>query len=107
MKLGDKFKIIRYNKNYTQDEMAKKLSISRMSLSKIENNKAFPNALILERLALEFNISIDNLLELNVINEKNKDIQIKKISKYCTYLDKKELDFITNLLCVMTNNKKI
>lgn len=107
MKLGNKFKAIRYNYNMTQDEMANILEVNRNCLSRIENNKSLPNAMILTKLANEFNISIDSFLGINLVKGENTEKQIKKISNYCTYLDKKELDFISNLLSIMTNKKKI
>ena len=87
--------------------MASILGINRNSLSKIENNKAFPNALVLEKLAKEFNVSIDSLLDINEGKERNKEMEIKKISKYCTYLDINELDFICYLLSIIVNKKNI
>ena len=32
--------------------------------------------------------------------------KIKKINQYCTFLNNTELDFVVNMLCVMTNNSR-
>ena len=106
MDLGYKFKNIRFINNISQDKMAKLLGINRNCLSRIENNKAFPDTKVLIRLANIFHVSIDSLLDINsnsdsiVLREK----KIKEIKEYCSYLNASELDFIINLLCVMKNN---
>ena len=109
MDLGTKIKNIRYNNNISQEEMAKKLQINRNYLSRIETNKSLPTAEVLSRIALEFNISIDNLLGVNLDGKSGlqaKEKKIKKIEKYCEYLNNSELDFVINMLCVMTGNNK-
>ena len=107
MDLGSKFKNVRYNNNITQEEMSKILKINRNYLSRIETNKSLPTAEVLVRLAQSFNISIDSLLGIYSEGKNEKDIKIakiKKIEKYCTYLSSSELDFIINVLRVMTSN---
>ena len=109
MDLGTKIKNIRYNNNISQEEMAKVLKINRNYLSRIETNKSLPTAEVLTRLAQEFNISIDSLLGINLEGkegEQLKENKIKKISQYCDYLSSSELDFVINMLCVMTNHNK-
>ncbi len=109
MDLGTKMKNIRYNNNISQEEMAKILKINRNNLSRIETNKSLPTAEVLSRLAEEFNISIDTLLGINLDGNEgaiSKEKKIKKINQYCEYLNNSELDFVINVLSVMTNNNK-
>ncbi|MBQ2872905.1 MAG: helix-turn-helix transcriptional regulator [Bacilli bacterium] len=109
MDLGSKIKNIRYNHNLSQEELAKKLEINRNYLSRIETNKSLPTAEILSKLAHSFNISIDNLLGINLDGHDGADIRkekIKKINQYCISLSNKDLDFVLKMLCVMTNNSK-
>ena len=109
MDLGNKFKNIRYNNNISQEEMAKILKINRNNLSRIETNKSLPTAEVLARLAESFNISIDSLLGIDLDGEDGVEIKknkIKKVSQYCAYLSNSELDFVINMLCVMTNHSK-
>ena len=110
MDLGNKIKNIRYNNNISQEEMAKILKINRNYLSRIETNKSLPTAEILARLALEFHVSIDSLLGIDIIGKEGaivKDKKIKKITQYCSYLSNSELDFVLNVLSVMSNHMKI
>ncbi len=109
MDLGSKFKNIRYNNNISQEEMAKVLKINRNYLSRIETNKSLPTAEVLTRLAESFNVSIDSLLGINLDGKEGEIVKaskIKKISQYCTYLTNAELDFVINMLCVMSNHSK-
>ena len=109
MDLGNKIKNIRYNNNISQEEMAKILKINRNYLSRIETNKSLPTAEVLTRLAESFNISIDSLLGINLDGKAGSQAKLKKIKKItqcCSYLSNSELDFVLNMLCVMSNNVK-
>lgn len=109
MDLGTKFKNIRHNNSISQEEMSKILKINRNYLSRIETNKSLPTAEVLTRLAESFNISIDSLLGIDLDGkdkEEEKANKIKKITQYCSYLNNSELDFLLNILCVMSNNAK-
>ncbi len=110
MDLGSKIKNIRYNNNISQVEMAKVLEINRNYLSRIETNKSLPTTEVLTKLAENFNISIDSLLGINLDGkdgELAKENKIRKINQYCSYLSNKELDFVINMLCVMSNQTKM
>lgn len=107
MDLGSKIRNIRYNHNLSQDEMSKILGINRNFLSRIETNKSLPTAEILEKLAVNYNISIDSLLGINLDSRGSVEVRkekIKKITQYCLHLSNAELDFILNMLFVMNNN---
>jgi len=109
MDLGSKIKNIRYNHNISQEELARILEINRNYLSRIETNKSLPTAEILAKLAVKFNISIDTLLGVNLDRYDGAEVRkdkIKKINQYCSYLSNSELDFVVNMLCVMTSNSK-
>lgn len=109
MDLGTKIKNIRYNNNISQEEMAKILKINRNNLSRIETNKSLPTSEVLTRLAESFNVSIDSLLGIDLDGKDGEEIKenkIKKINQYCGYLSNAELDFIINMLYVMTNHSK-
>ena len=109
MDLGTKIKNIRYNNGISQEAMSRILKINRNYLSRIETNKSLPTAEVLTRLAESFNISIDSLLEINLDGKDGEEVKVKKIKKItqaCSYLSNSELDFILNVLYVMSNNSK-
>ena len=63
---------------------------------------------MLYNLANIFNISIDNLLE---VNKNNDDMNLKKekialISKYCNNLSSSELNFLIKIIKTMSDNIK-
>ena len=110
MDLGSKLKNIRYNNNISQEEMAKILKINRNYLSRMETNKSLPTAEVLTRLAENFNISVDSLLGINLEGKAGAEAKmnkIKKVTQYCAYLSNAELDFVINMLCVMSNHTKM
>ena len=109
MDLGSKIKNIRYNHNISQEELARMLEINRNYLSRIETNKSLPTAEVLAKLAISFNVSIDSLLGVNLDGKEGAEVKkekIKKINQYCMYLSNSELDFVVNMLRVMSNNTR-
>lgn len=110
MDLGTKIKNIRYNNDISQEDLAKILKINRNNLSRIETNKSLPTSEVLVRLAEEFNVSLDSLLGVDFDSEKSEEMRlnkIKKVGQYCEYLTNTELDFVINMLYVMTNRSKL
>ena len=56
---------LRKQKNYTQEDLAKQLHVSRQAISKWENGVSYPSMDILSNLAKVFNVSIDELFNQN------------------------------------------
>ena len=103
MKLNDKIFEYRKINNWSQEELADKLDVSRQTVSKWETGKAVPELDKLIALANLFNISVDALVkeELDINNQQNKTDSDKtqnelwnKISKF---LKSKE-EFIKKLI---------
>jgi transcriptional regulator with XRE-family HTH domain len=62
MEFHEKLQILRKQKNITQEQLAKKLYVSRTAVSKWESGKGYPNIDSLKCIAKEFDVSIDELL---------------------------------------------
>ena len=110
MDLGTKIKNIRYNSNISQEELARILKINRNYLSRIETNKTPPTSEVLLTLANKFNLSIDSLLGINLDGLEGPEARkekIKKITTQCMHLSNTELDFILNMIYVMTTNSQL
>jgi len=110
MDLGTKFKNIRYNNNLSQEDLARILKINRNYLSRIETNKSPPTAEVLYLLANRFNLSIDSLLGINLDGIEGPEARkekIKKITTQCMHLSNTELDFILNMIYVMSTNGQL
>jgi len=58
-------RVFRAKHKLTQDELATKLSVSRQTLSAIENNKYFPSLELALKIAKVFSCTVDELFSLD------------------------------------------
>ncbi len=70
--LRDTLKSLRQKKNVSQEALAEYLGITQQSVGKWERGEGFPDITLLPKIALYFNVSIDDLLNVGQarINEK-------------------------------------
>lgn len=116
---GNKLKYYRKEKNITQEDLAKYLNITKSSISKWESNKSTPELVYIIKIALYFNITIDELLDYKKyytneeINEICKDYK-DKINKnnflfiYYDILDninkyKYDNNFVIEMIIIILN----
>lgn len=71
----------RIERNFSQEDLAERLNISRQSISKWENEKGYPNIETLLKISELFNITVDELLKGDGYL-KDKIIQDGKKMKY-------------------------
>lgn len=83
---GKKFVELRKAKGYTQDELAKKLFVSRQAVSKWETGKSMPSADVLNGIARLFDVDLEELIDNEDVCEitLNNSKKISKIKK--TYI---------------------
>lgn len=62
--LGDRIKTLRQSYNLSQVDLAKKLNVSKQSVSNWENNNILPSIDMIKKLAIFFSCSTDYLLEM-------------------------------------------
>jgi putative transcriptional regulator len=62
--MKNNLKIYRVKHGYTQDDVAKKLEVSRQTINAIENNKYFPSLELGLKLARIFDCKVDDLFSL-------------------------------------------
>lgn len=72
MALSDNIKKIREEKNLTQQQLADKLYVSRQTVCRWENGSRCPDLIMAKKLALELDISMNELIADEDIN----DIQV-------------------------------
>lgn len=77
-KLGDILRSLRVRENLTQDELARKLNVTRSAIGMYENNERTPNLEILEKYADYFNVDM-NYITGSTTEEYYHDLQTKKI----------------------------
>lgn len=103
MKFGENLKIIRKNKNMSQEQLAEKVNVSRQSVSKWETGEAYPEMNNILQLCKVFNCKINDLIHtkmsdissldgeiiMNVVkfNEK-KQKQVKSLSNVVSLIGK-------------------
>ena len=68
MTFGEKLTKLRKEHNYTQEQLAEILGVSRQSISKWESNLAYPETEKLIRIGELFECSMDYLLKDNAKN---------------------------------------
>ncbi len=62
MSIGAKVKRYREAKGFSQDELALRLDIAQSTISSIESDKSIPNSLLLNKIAKELEVDINDLL---------------------------------------------
>lgn len=77
IKFGLRVKEIRLANKLTQEQLAEKLDIERISLARIESGKHFPSSENLEKFADVLNIELSDLF--NMQHFKSKEALIKEI----------------------------
>lgn len=65
MRIGEKLKLLRKIKGYTQEELAEKLFISRKAYANLENNSTKIDLDRLKNIATVYEIELEDILNLN------------------------------------------
>lgn len=81
--IGDRIKELREDANMRQDELAKKLNISRQAIANWETERGEPSISFLLQLAEFFNVSMDYLCGYTGIK-----VSYYKDKKLCRYINK-------------------
>ena len=75
MDFNEQIKRLRKENNLTQEEMAKKLNVTRQAISNWENNRNLPDFEMIILIAETFGVSLDEL----ILGDKNRiNIRINK-----------------------------
>ena len=67
--------LLRKKHNFTQDELAKRLDISRQAVSKWETGAAIPDLEVLLKISKLYGITINDILEPNIPTKKITDFE--------------------------------
>lgn len=110
-KIGKFIAECRKEKKLTQEQLADKLGVSNRSISRWENGKTMPDISLFEPLCEELNISINELLKGQRLNDKkpNNKIFTEVLLDYSKYIKNKNkriiltLLFVTSLLPMLMN----
>lgn len=91
MELGRKIKEYRLDKEWTQEDLAEKLYVSRQTIHNWENDKTYPDIHSLLRLSQIFDVSLDQLIKGDI------DMMKKKITDH----DRENFNRASNILAVL------
>lgn len=95
MTFGEKLRQARKEANFSQEELAEKMSVSRSAIAKWETDKGMPDINNLKMMAQIMNISIDYLLDdgtaLNLQNTREPIELTAYTDKKITVLNKKQI----------------
>lgn len=81
--LGKRLKSLREKNGLSQEQLAKKLNLTKSSISMYENNFRIPNVELLIEISKLFNVSIDYMLDIkNNGNSMESELQEKEILKH-------------------------
>ena len=101
--LGLKVRAMREAANMTQEELAAICDVSWRTISNLERGTVVPDLFMVYRIAQNFNVRIDELLDHQISNQKSlsrlekENIIVEKIKQ----LDDNVLDYIDEQLCLL------
>ena len=83
MKIGEKIKALRKEKNISQESLAKVLGVTFQAISKWETSTTTPDVSLIPSIASFFGVSIDELFDYNVFeNEQRIDSICREAAQY-------------------------
>ncbi len=100
--LGENIKELRKQKGYSQEVLAQQLNVVRQTISKWEKGYSVPDAVMLEKIAELFEVSVGDLLgESDKLTEEKNDIQ--QIASQLSVLN----EIIAKELAIKRRKKKL
>lgn len=81
MTFGERLYELRKNNNISQEELAELLDVSRQSISKWENDKAYPEMTRLLFMSEYFDVSLDYLMRGTEGGESNEEVAVSYKAK--------------------------
>lgn len=83
LKLGEKIKALRKEKNISQEVLAQYLGVTFQAVSKWENGAALPDLTLIPAIALFFGVSTDQLFDINLMEVEQQVAQIRDEAMDC------------------------
>lgn len=92
MKFGQRIKELRIANNLTQENLAELVGMERTNITRIEAGKHFPTAENLEKFTIIFNVTANELFEIE--HHKSKEELIEEIITILSNCELKKIKFI-------------
>lgn len=88
LKIGNKIKAKRKERNLTQEELASMLGVTKAAVSKWENEESYPDIMLLPQIAQLFHMTMDDLFDFSpndkplvVVNEYHFGLSLETVDK--------------------------
>ena len=88
LKIGNKIKAKRRERNLTQEELASMLGVTKAAVSKWENEESYPDIMLLPQIAQLFHMTMDDLFDFSpndkplvVVNEYHFGLSLEIVDK--------------------------
>ncbi len=62
--IKNRIKVLRAEKNWTQEDLAKRVGVSRQTINSIERGKFFPSVVLALKIARVFNLKVEDIFYL-------------------------------------------
>ncbi|MGE7847573.1 helix-turn-helix transcriptional regulator [Bacillus cereus] len=86
MEMKDRIKQIRIDNKMNQEQFGKEVDLTKGTVSKFENGKAFPSRETIEKIAKRFNVSVNYLYGENKDDDSSDD-KYKKFKEIMEWLE--------------------
>ena len=88
MNFSQKLKLLRQEKNWTQEKLAEEIGVKRLAVNKYESGQSKPSAETLQRISDVFSVSIDYLLGKEPKKLSDTIIKDKTLLEYVSEIEK-------------------
>ena len=86
MKFGERLKQARIRADLTQEQVIKKIGVTRQSLSNWENDRTYPDLASVVKLSDLYQVSLDDLLREDMELRRQMEKQQERMKKLCSFL---------------------
>ncbi|MCP4137510.1 MAG: helix-turn-helix transcriptional regulator [bacterium] len=110
MTLGEKIKKLRKDHDLSQVELAKKLGTHQSHIGRYEKDAAVPSALVIKKMAAEFNVSADYILsdgDDDISTSLVGDNELLRLFDEVSNMTEEDRLFVVKILKMAINNSKI
>ncbi|PFI53888.1 transcriptional regulator [Bacillus cereus] len=87
MEMKDRIKQIRIENKMSQEKFGKEVDLTKGTVSKFENGKAFPGRETIEKIADRFNVPIEYLYGNDQVENTTNDAKLEKFKEIMEWLD--------------------
>ena len=77
--LGDNIKALRKQKGISQEELASRIHVVRQTISKWEKNLSVPDAAMIQKIAEELDITVNELLGGEIKQDEDRDKIVEQL----------------------------